>query len=191
MGTLRQYYDHVILKYGHKPSEYGDVLLPDEQAGAEMGRVYSEKFISAMKHSIDDMIDKDDVDLTEGLTRYGIHKHRSSSALPKDRIAADIMTIEDIVGSDSEAVLKQAPVIRNAVESFEALRRMLAGLKTITIRSIEKRRTVEQDELGKLYKKMSGLDPVADKELHERRMTEYGDIEKRISYLSEIGRAHV
>ena len=186
MGTLRQYYDYVILKYGHKPSEYGDVLLPDEQAGAEMGRVYSEKFISTMKHSIDDMIDKDDVDLTEGLTRYGLHKHRSSSALPKDRIAADIMTIEDIVGFDSEAVLKQAPVIRNAVESFEALRRMLAGLKTITIRSIEKRRTVEQDELGKLYKKMSGLDPVADKELYERRMTECGDIEKRISYLSVL-----
>lgn len=186
MGTLRQYYDHVIRKYGHKSSEYGDVLMSDELAGASIDRVYSDRFISVMRHDIDDLIAKGDVDLTEGLARYKLHKHRSSSALPKDRIAANIMTIEDIVGSDSEAVLKQAPAIRDAVESFESLRRMLTGLKTITIRSIEKRRTREQDELGKLYKRTSKLDPVADKDVYERRMTEYSDIEKRISYLTDL-----
>lgn len=96
MGTLEQYYNHVLEKYGLKSDIYGTIKPYIKLAEEDMTYVYSSDCIEDIRHEIDKVIADGYVDYKRGQMLLNIVEQDVSKTIetPLEKIRAELIQIK-------------------------------------------------------------------------------------------------
>lgn len=170
MGTLNQYYDYIIGKYGYNPEVYGDInpgikLTPEQEK-----YVYSEDCIEDIRNAMKIAITDKRIDYTEGLELFGISKREEKNTLPQEIIFLHILQTQDIIKKNAETLLKYYNAIRASLEGIDRLRGVIANRKINILRAISRLISNEEEKIHKLQKEIERLDKEENKIAYYNRM---------------------
>lgn len=100
MGTVQQYYDHVIAKYGLKKDVYGKLNPSIHLSSKDEQYAYSEDLINEIKELLDKNITPGRIDLAEGLKKFNIEDVEKKETTPKERLNNLILKIQNILNQN-------------------------------------------------------------------------------------------
>ena len=97
MGTLIQYYEHVIAKYGRSPEEYGPINYSIRLTKEQKDFVYSEEAFQFIRDFIDREIDYIKIDCDSGLQLFGLEKRELGNSIPSRRLRNKLLDLQQII----------------------------------------------------------------------------------------------
>ena len=125
MGTLAQYYDYVIRKYGMDPSEYGTprpYIKTDPRL--EM-YIYSDECIADVSDYFDRAIAGGQIDYSLGRNLFTLKAQRKLSGTAYDRITSEILCTQEIITENDKVLNQYHAYIRDVNIALTDLSNML------------------------------------------------------------------
>lgn len=127
MGTLNQYWDYVIEKYGNSPSEYGENISYEKAADDILAYVYSDKCIKDIKDEISAILDENTVDFSEGYSTFHISGGTEITGIPAEILRKRAVQTQLIISKNKESLQKYYKAVRPLLEKLEDISRMFSG----------------------------------------------------------------
>lgn len=148
MGTLNQYYDYVLSKYGINLDVYGRVSYATPVTREQEEYIYSKKLAGDIKKIAKQLIDKYSHNFSEGLTIFGLAK-RQSTIPTIDATISDYILMGNSVINANNAVLKEYfNLCKTGINGLRDLSDKVKNRRSYLLRSIAKRIS-EQETLIK------------------------------------------
>ena len=91
MGTINQYYDHVIGKYGHDPKQYGTIHPNKELEPDLLKFVYSRSMIEYIREQISEILNQHSVDYNFAFDSLKLPKREIEGRNTIQRIRSEVM----------------------------------------------------------------------------------------------------
>lgn len=152
MGTINQYYDHVLSKYGIDLEVYGKVSYATSVTREQEEYIYGNQLDTDIKKIAKRLIGVKSHDFSEGLTIFGLSE-RKSSASSLDAIITDYILMGNGVINANNAVLREYfNVCKTGLIAIKDLSDKVKNRRMHILRNIAKKIS-EQEELIKQKKK--------------------------------------
>lgn len=188
MGTLEQYYNHVLEKYGLKSDIYGTIKPYIKLAEEDMTYVYSSDCIEDIRHEIDKVIADGYVDYKRGQMLLNIVEQDVSKTIetPLEKIRAELIQIQNVINVNDNSLRAYHRDIYDLLEQVEECARMLENRKISVNRGISKMIAVEEKVIIEKEKEIAKItDKEAHKEKYLNRLNSIKAAERRIADLKE------
>ena len=150
MGTLQEYYDHLIQKYGRKPEEYGRVpyygKLPEETEQY----VYTTECVNNIRQFIQAELYRGKVDPSGAARILGIQLKDRRTTIPSEQIAAEINALQEAIDENRKRLWAGIRLQRELYSAVNRLSNALSSRQEKIKAALEKtvlniRRSVRND----------------------------------------------
>lgn len=186
MGTLEQYYDYVIQKYGYKSEVYG-TIKPYLKLPYNIEKyIYSKECIKDIKNEMEEAYGKRKRDYTWIYKLLNIDSIQTRSNLYVDKILTKIINIDSIIETNKNNVYDYYEKIRNLSGKLLDFSQILTSRKMMITREVWKRMTRENDLIKSKKRELEEIDKEAHKIAYKNREFEIAAAEKRIEDLQRI-----
>ena len=187
MGTLNQYYDYVISKYGRDPGAYGTINPGSHLSKEHQDFIFSKELTRYIKYIIESEISQNDVDCEKGFRLFGLEKKMVNDDTYAQCLRNKLASIEPIL-NENDRVLRQQyyTPLRKSIEKLTEIERMLFSRKTAVTRRIHQLIFQEQDTIEKATKKIRKLDPEKNKKACRNNQEIINSSSTRISELEKV-----
>ena len=169
MGTLQQYYDHLIQKYGRTAEGYGKVPFYGNLPESAEQYVYSDECIKNIRQYIQDELNRSKIDLSEGARILGKQTKDKRSTMPLEQITAELNSLQNILDENRKHLWAG---IRKKKELYSAINRLANALnsrqgkiKSTLEKSVSNERKNVRNYNDQLKEISEAKDPVAYKNL--------------------------
>ncbi len=160
MGTINQYYDHILSKYGVDLDSYGRVSYATRITNEQLQYVYSDLLIKDIQAHMESLINRNDFDYSEGIHTLGLKERKVNSKNYGAQISDYILMGNSIISANNAVLQDEFSLIRTYVMVINDLVIKVKDKKMHILRNIAKK-IDEQKKLirEKRYKlsKSSGL----------------------------------
>ena len=180
MGTLNQYWDYVIEKYGNSPSEYGENISYEKAADDILAYVYSDKCIKDIKDEISAILDENTVDFSEGYSTFHISGGTEITGIPAEILRKRAVQTQLIISKNKESLQKYYKVIRPLLEKLEDISRMFSSRKQALLRRVNQNIADEEKRIVNIAKKLEKYDEAEHKRMYDnaRKLIEMSNQDK-------------
>ena len=188
MGTLEQYYDHVLKKYGIKPEVYGKIKPYIKLKEADIRYVYSNECVTDIYNQIEKIFDKGVGEYRMGYKFLNIPEQKEGrvSVTPFDRIRKEIVMIQDVIEKNDVRLREYHRNIYDLLTQLEELARILESRKIIVTRSISRKISEAERTIAEKEKDISKIENRDEhKVMYENRKNSIRAAENKISDLKE------
>lgn len=149
IGTMNQYYDHLIQKYGRDPKKQGV-----SGSGRELKRdiveyVYSERLTESIKNSIQDLLALNAVDYQDAFMTLEMPVKTPDGKETVQRIRQEIVIAQSILGKNSDSCRKYSEAIRNVLLSLDRLQSFLSARRPTVLNTIDSRIVLLKESISK------------------------------------------
>lgn len=185
MGTINQYYDYVISKYGYDPKQYG-TIYPNKELEANLLKfVYSPNMIEYMQEQISEIMNQHSVDYDFAFDSLNLKKSVIEGRTTVDRIRSEVIIIQEIIGANGANYRKYSDSIRRTVREFARLSSLLKRKKEASIQDIEARIYRENEQIEKCRKELEDASPDRTNVYYQNRYKQIRASEDRIIYYTQ------
>ena len=183
MGTLNQYWDYVIEKYGNSPSEYGENISYEKAAADILAYVYSDKCIKDIKDEISAILDENTVDFSEGYSTFHISGGTEITGIPAEILRKRAVQTQLIISKNKESLQKYYKAVRPLLEKLEDISRMFSSRKQALLRRVNQNIAEEEKRIVNTAKKLEKYDEADHKRMYDnaRKLTEMSN-----KYIAEM-----
>ena len=183
MGTLNQYWDYVIEKYGNSPSEYGKNISYEKVADDILAYVYSDKCIKDIKDEISAILDENTVDFSEGYSTFHISGGTEITGIPAEILRKRAVQTQLIISKNKESLQKYYKAVRPLLEKLEDISRMFSSRKQALLRRVNQNIAEEEKRIVNTAKKLEKYDEADHKRMYDnaRKLTEMSN-----KYIAEM-----
>lgn len=185
MGTINQYYDHVIGKYGHDPKQYGTIHPNKELEPDLLKFVYSRSMIEYIQEQISEILNQNSVDYDFAFDSLKLPKREIEGRNTIQRIRSEVMIIQDIIGANSANYRKYSDSIKRTVLEFDRLSSLLKRKKDLAIQDIQAKIYLEKEQIAKCRKELEDASPDRTQVYYQNRYKLIRASEDRIIYYKE------
>lgn len=140
MGTLEQYYDHVIQKYSCESGIYG-TINPSLKLSPEIEKyIYSEQCAEDIDVNIKAKIDQIKIDYSDGYALLGIQeeKYGGQTKTKSEEVRSEIVSIQKIINENNRILRQYLREIKILVAQLDELARFLRTRKRSLTRAIDR-----------------------------------------------------
>ena len=127
MGTIQQYYDYLIQKYGRSVEEYGKVPFYGTLPEKIEQYVYSEDCTKSIRKYIQSELERNKIDLTAGASIFDLQIKDSKSTIPYQQLASEISLIQKILDENRKRLWIR---IRQQRALYSATNRLVNALSS-------------------------------------------------------------
>lgn len=188
MGTLEQYYNHVIEKYRVNPDVYGSIKPYIKVSEADLAYVYSSECVRDVKNKIKEIINDGTVDYKTGYTFFNLTENEGAKviATPTERIRAELLKIQKVIDVNDSSLKTYHRNILNILTQLEECARMLENRKITINRAIMRSIAAEEQLIVKKEKEISKLNNVEGHEvMYKNRLSSIKAAKERIVDLED------
>lgn len=166
MGTLEQYYNHVLKKYGCDPEVYGIIKPYIKLSAEDLQYVYSSECVNDIRNKIDEIIDKGAVDYKTGYALLNITEKKSerNAITPTDRIRREAIKIQTVINANELSLRSYHRNIYDLMMQLDEFARMLESREHAVVRGIAKQIAAEEKTIIQKKKEIS---KIKNREKHE------------------------
>ena len=159
MGTINQYYDHVIGKYGRDTKQYG-TIRPNKRLEPDLLKfVYSPVMIEYMQEQISEILHQHSVDYDYAFDSLILPKRVPEGRTTVQRIRSEVMIIQEIIGANSANYRKYSDSIKRTVLELARLSSLLTGKKETTVHNIQAKLYLENEKIEKCKHELEDASP--------------------------------
>lgn len=185
MGTIIQYYDHIIRKYGRDPKQYG-TIHPNKELDADLLQfVYSPKLIEYIQEQIDAILNQYSVDYESAFALLQLPRSEIEGRTTAQRIRSEIKIILEIIGENSTNYRKYTDSIKRIVREFDRLSSLLKAKKDTAISNIQAKIYLEKEQIEKCKNEMEEASPDRTQVYFQNRQRTIRTSEDRIIFYRE------
>lgn len=148
MGTLNQYYDHVLSKYGINLDVYGRVSYATPVTREQEEYIYSKQLAVDIKKIAKQLIDENAHDFSEGLTIFGLAKRQSTNPTLDATISDYILMGNSVINANNAVLKEYFNLCKAGITNLKDLSDKVKNRRTYILRNIAKRIS-EQEALIK------------------------------------------
>ena len=183
MGTLNQYWDYVIEKYGNSPSEYGEKRSYVKAADDILAYVYSDKCIKDIKDEISAILDENIVDYREGYSTFHISEDTEITGTPAEILRKRAVQTQLIISKNKESLQKYYKAVKPLLGKLEDISRMFSSRKQALLRRVNQNIAEEEKRIVNTAKKLEKYDEADHKRMYDnaRKLTEMSN-----KYIAEM-----
>lgn len=166
MGTLEQYYDHVLEKYGLKPEIYGTIKPYIKLSQEDLEYVYSSKCVKDIRGRIEEIIEAGAVDYRTAYISLNIKEQiiGREAVTPADRIRREAVNIQAAINQNEISLRSYHHDILNMLTKLDEFARWLESRKSDVIRGIARQISMETETIAIKRKELS---EIHNREQHE------------------------
>ena len=172
MGTLNQYYDHVLALYNVPSGAYGKMKAAAHLTESVMRYVYSHTFIDDICRQMEEEISSHCVNYSGWCSALQLKKPEKISDKSETyyrQIQNEILEGQKIQNELYARQRQFHTVLRDVVRGFEELSNLLTTRKTAVVNGIRKQITQTQKELELLHDEISQIDEEENSVAYENR----------------------
>lgn len=186
MGTLEQYYDFVLNRYGRKVEEYGKISYEKNIPYSVMEYVYSDDCINDICTKIEELIEEQSFDFSIGNQIFNLStRYTKQFDLPSTRITSKILESQTIIMANQDSLRKYHKLIHDTIAEMDNIDRMLSNRKISILRSILKKQTYYENEIKNKTLELKNLDKELKKVAYKNRLNAIEAARNRIKVLNE------
>lgn len=146
MGTLEQYYDLVLHKYGFEQGIYGD-YDPRMKLNFEQEKyVYSSECVNDIQSKVQKLVEAVMMDLSSQMELFGIKKRQRLNNSYEDKIKSQILDVTDVLNANRSALKIYYDAMKKVMDQLDRLIRSIAenraNIERILNRTIEKEKRI-------------------------------------------------
>lgn len=188
MGTLNDYYDHLIKKYNVSPNDYG-IIDENNCVNGDYEYIYSSKCVEEIEREIKRAIEYGKMDYTYVCDVLGIDISSRNIAHNKtfyNEIQKEILIIQELINNNDNILKVNYNVIRKISAEIDDLCRSLELFKDAIIRDINKKLEKEEQELATNIKELRKIDPAKHEIMYKNRVAIIESLQKNFNNLNEL-----
>ena len=179
MGTLEQYYNYILKKYGCNPAIYGSIRPYLKMEEKDLKYVYSSECINDIRDEIEEIIERGKVDCKRGYEQFHLREEKevTTTVTPVERMRKEVVKIQPVIIANDKILEGYRRDIVNLLEQLDKFAQMLL------MRKFEVNREILRDihaESKQIAKKIDDIRKVDD---YEKREIMY---QSRLEYIKEI-----
>ena len=183
MGTLNQYWDYVIEKYGNSPSEYGENRSYEKADENTLAYVYSDKCINDIKDRIATILDENTVDYKLGYSTFHINEGAEITGTPAEILRKRVVQVQLIINKNKESLEKYYKVVKPLLEKLKDISKMFSSRKLALLRRVNQNIAEEEKSIARTAKRLEKFDESEHKRMYDNaRKT----IEMSSKYIAEM-----
>lgn len=180
MGTLRQYYDKCIEKYGRWAGTYGNISYNYELPLNRVNYIYSDECIRDIQAQLDEVVKYSKIDLSKVLRKFSIRPH-SSSLSRYSEVNKTILDLQDILKVNTESLRRYHSYIRQFWIELQEFARFLSNRRSDILRDYNRRINSQKKEIQENQRKAIGLNTAI-----KANQTRYENYQKMITSSEEM-----
>ncbi len=138
MGTINQYYDYVLSKYGIDLDVYGKVSYKTKVSKEQEAYIFGVSLSGDIQKKAQDLIKKKNYDFSEGLTTFGLYPKRSSLNTIDTRIFDYILTGNSIIVANNNVLKEYFTLCKSCMLAIKDLSEKTKNYRTYILRNIGK-----------------------------------------------------
>lgn len=169
MGTIKQYYDWVLRKYGKNPSEYGkmdsSIVLLQEQSKY----VYSKECIEDISREITSRIDAKGRYTEEGAEFFSLNAEAARAKSLQELLNKKIIRTQKVIDAADNVLQSYHRIFRSSLVDLDELRRTVTNRKVAIINSLTRKKTSNEETIEQLQKELLKLNEEENKIAIENR----------------------
>lgn len=188
MGTLEQYYNHVLKKYGCEPEVYGTIKPYMRLSTGDLQYVYSSECVNDIRNKIEEIIDKGAVDYKTGYALLNITEKKSErrAITPTDRIRREAIKIQTVINANDISLRSYHRNIYDLIMQLDEFARMLEVRETAVVRGIAKQIAAEEKTILEKEKEISKIENREEHEvMYQNRLNSIKAAQNKIVDLKE------
>ena len=156
MGTLQQYYDKCIEKYGRGAGTYGNISYNSVLPLGQVNYIYSDECISDIQAQLDAVVRYSKIDISEELKEFSIRSH-SSSLSRQSEVNKTILDLQDILKVNTEGLRRYHSHIRQFWNELQEFTRFLSNRRSDILRDYNRRISAQKNEIQSNRRRAEGL----------------------------------
>lgn len=138
MGTINQYYDHVLSKYGIDLDVYGKVSYKTKVSKEQEDYIYSARLSKDIQKIAQELIKRKNYDFSEGLTTFELSQKESLTKTIDTQIFDYILTGNSIVVANNNVLKDYFMLCKSCMFSVKDLAEKTKNYRTSILRNIAK-----------------------------------------------------
>ena len=99
MGTLEQYYNYILKKYGCNAAIYGSIRPYLKMEEKDLKYVYSSECINDIRDGIEEIIERGKVDCKRGYEQFHLREEKevTTTVTPVERMRKEVVKIQPVI----------------------------------------------------------------------------------------------
>ena len=185
IGTIEQYYDYVIQKYGFKENEYEKIDYNLKPNSEKVKYIYSSKCVEDINLEINQIINNNYIDFNFAYSLFNIKEVEKNSETPAVAVRGKLLNIQNILNENEKVLKKYFNSLRNIIDNLKNFSVMLSNRKKKIYSEIDRKIQREIDLIKKIHKELNKIDSENNEEKYNNRKSIINSAEKRIADLQE------
>ena len=184
MGTLEEYYNHLIEKYIKPSSRNSTINSKHARALPSVEKyVYSDTCIEDIREILEKEIGSEPVNYYIGKTMLEIEDadwFKKENKTASDRLQSELLNIQTLLNRNSENLRTCYKAVVSLVAQLQSVERMLSSRKTAILRGITAGISAEESQIAQNRKELEKIDQTQHKRMYENRVSRIQTSMKRI-----------
>ncbi len=186
MGTMEQYYIHVIEKYGYKEKDIGEVKTYLQVPAENERYIYSEEFRKDIREDVISCIEEGTIDCKPAYVILDIARQNLQDTTFMQTIRNRGIEIQKVLDENEKRLRESHRNMRRAVQKIAEFARMLSTRKIAVTRAIARGISAEEKNLLENHKELFVLDPEKNEKAYQNRINSMTASSDRLKMLRKL-----
>ncbi|MCI6277136.1 MAG: hypothetical protein MR639_10440 [Clostridium sp.] len=186
IGTLFQYYDYCIEKYGRSKDDYGQINPSISLSSKQEKYVYSDQCINDIIKEIKTSIKKSYFNYNIGLIKMGINGRNTKKDVPERQLRELILQAHEIANKNNASLRDYYNFIRDIFNGFAEFKDMVINRRIVVLRRISEKKLTLEDSIKKRKNELENLDEEKNKDAIVNRLGKIRRENESIEYLELV-----
>lgn len=190
MGTLEQYYNYILEKYGCNPAIYGSIKPYLKLEEKDLKYVYSSECIDDIQDEIEEIIESGKVDYKRGYELFHLRetKEVTTTATPVERMRREVVKIQPVIIANDKNLKSYQRDIINLLEQLDKFVQMLLMRKFEVNRGIMRALHAESKLMAEKIDVIRKIDDYEKREIMYQSRLEF--IKKTRNKIADLRETH-
>lgn len=157
MGTLNQYYDYVLSKYGINLEIYGRVSYATKVTREQEEYIYGRELSADIQKLAQQLIDEKNHDFSEGLTTLGLLPRQSSLDTIEAKISDYIIMGNSIISANNNILKEYFLLCKSCLLSFKDIADKVKNRREIVLQNVENEISKQKDIVQQKRKELEDI----------------------------------
>ena len=173
LGTLEDYYIHVLEKYGSSKQEVKAISgkkHPEKAAQEIENFIYSSESLVQMSEDIKSFLNAGAVDYENAYTTLGLVHRKTNVTLPASIIRKESVEIQELLNANAENLRNYFRSMVSLINELSVLGRMLSARKAAVLRSINRDITAEETVIATTQRELDKINRILHPIMYNNRL---------------------
>ena len=180
MGTLKQYYDYSLQKYGLSEDVYGRIDPTIKLSRSKEEYVYSNQCRYDICRIMGELINKGKVDLAEAQRQFGLSPEVGRPGSWQEVIRGRILSIQRVINRNEEALRDYNKIISEIYDSFEKLSQVFKSRRFAEDRQLSREIEEIEKKIRDINLEIAAMNPLTQRRAVLNRKTIRLDLQQQL-----------